>query len=335
MNICVFGAGAWGTALALHLVRLGHTVTLVPRRFEAALELGSTRENRDYLPGTTFPDSLQIGFEVAPVLMECEMLVLACPMAGLRGWCDRVRPALAEARRLGLVVSLAKGLEPGTHHTPSRIVEDLLPGVRVAALTGPSHAAEVASGHPTALVLATHGHSTAADEAQAALSGPGLRVYTSDDLRGAELGGALKNVYAIAAGICDGLALGDNAKAALVTRIIAEVVRIGDILGARPRTFMGLSGVGDLVATCYGPWSRNREFGQGVGAGRSVAELLAGRKTVVEGYRTTESLWSLCREHAIEAPILEEIHAILYAGRSPREGLAALMGRGLKRESAS
>ncbi len=335
MTITVLGAGAWGTAMALHLVKLGHTVTLVPRRFEMALELGAARENRDYLPGFAFPDSLQVGFEVPPVLMETEIIVLACPVAGLREWCARVRLGLEGARQVKLLVCLAKGIEPGAHLTPSQIVRDLLPELNVGALTGPSHAGEVARGNPTALVLATARLDEDTEAVQAALSGPALRVYTSDDLRGAELGGAMKNVYAIAVGICDGLQLGDNAKAALLTRIMAEVIRIGENLGARPATFMGLSGFGDLVATSYGEWSRNHEFGRGIGSGRSAEELLDGRRTVVEGYRTTESLWSLCEGLAIDAPILREVHAILFEARKPLDGLVALMGRGLKRESAS
>lgn len=332
MNFCVLGAGAWGTAMAIHLSRLGHTVTLVPRRFELALELGEARKNRDYLPGCALPDSLQIGFELGPVLMECEVVLLACPVVGIRSWAGRIRDSVSGARELRLIVSLAKGLERGTHLTPCRMIKDLLPDLGVGTLTGPSHALEVAEGRPTALVLATEKHDDFSDAVQTAISSPTLRVYTSDDLAGAELGGALKNVYAIAAGMCDGLALGDNAKAALLTRILAEVVRIGDALGARSQTFVGLSGFGDLVATCYGAWSRNHEFGRGLGTGLSADELLAGRRTVVEGYATTESLFSLCQESAIEAPILEQIHAILYQGRKPAEGLAALMQRGLKRE---
>jgi len=332
MNISVLGAGAWGTAIALHLVRGGHAVTLVPRRFDLALELGGTRENRDYLPGFPFPDSLQIGSELPPVLMECELIILACPVVGIREWAERIADSLGGAQKLRLVISLAKGIEHGTHLTPCRIIKDLLPDLSVGTLTGPSHASEVAEGRPTALVLATEAHDEFSDAVQTAISSPTLRVYTSDDLVGAELGGALKNVYAIAAGMCDGLALGDNAKAALLTRILAEVVRIGDALGARPQTFVGLSGFGDLVATCYGPWSRNHEFGRGLGTGQSAEELLAGRRTVVEGYATTESLYSLCEESAIDAPILEQVHAVLYQGRKPAEGLAALMQRGLKRE---
>jgi glycerol-3-phosphate dehydrogenase (NAD(P)+) len=167
---------------------------------------------------------------------------------------------------------------------------------------------------------------------QTALSGPALRVYASEDLPGVEYGGCLKNIYAIAAGCCDGLRLGDNTKAALLTRALAEMVRVGAALGARTETFYGLSGFGDLVATCYGGWSRNREFGQRIGEGRPVAELLAGRRTVVEGYRTTEAFAALVRERGIEAPILTETHALLFTGKPPAAALDSLMRRGLRRE---
>lgn len=333
MNICVLGAGAWGTAMAIHLVRLGHTVTLVPRRFEFALELGAKRENRDYLPGFPFPESLQVGFELPPVLMEAELVLLGCPTAGVRDWSTRLADSLAGARQLRLVLSLAKGIEPGTHLTPCQIARAILPPhIAVGALTGPSHAAEVAAGHPTALLLAIERHDAFSDEAQAAMSSPAMRLYTSDDLLGAELGGAVKNVYAIAAGLCDGLRLGDNAKAALITRVLAEMIRLGEALGARPITFVGLSGFGDLVATSYGAWSRNHEFGQRLGEGHSIEELLSGRKTVVEGHRTTASLHELCEQRMIDAPILDQVHAILYRGQKPADGIAALMTRELKRE---
>jgi glycerol-3-phosphate dehydrogenase (NAD(P)+) len=332
MNFCVLGAGAWGTAMAIHLSRLNHTVTLVPRRFEMALELGGARENRDYLPGCRLPDSLQIGFELAPVLMEAEVVILGCPVAGVRDWTQRLAASLDGARALRLVLSLAKGLEIGTHLTPCQIVRSILPGIAVGTLTGPSHASEVAESRPTALVLATEKHDEVSDAVQAALSTATLRLYTTDDLLGAELGGALKNVYAIAAGLCDGLKLGDNAKAALVTRVLAEMIRIGENLGAHPVTFVGLSGFGDLVATCYGEWSRNHEFGFKLGRGASIAELMEGRRTVVEGYRTTESLYEVCARSFIDAPILDQIHAILFRGRQPADGVAALMTRELKRE---
>ena len=333
MNFVVLGAGAWGTAIALHLTRLGRSVTLVPRRFEQALALASARENADYLPGHRLPPDLQIGHELAPVLLEADVVLLASPLAGLRDWGRRLQLARASATQLRLIVSLAKGLEPGTHLRPSEIIRETVPGLEVGTLTGPSNAAEVAAGRPTALVLATGRHDAFAEVVQAALSGPTLRVYTGDDLLGAELGGALKNVYAIAAGIADGLGLGDNARAALLTRAMAELVRLGAALGARPETFYGLSGLGDLAATCYGGWSRNHGFGVEIGRGVPPAQLLAGRRSVVEGHRTTESLWGLCRERGLDAPLLEQMHAILFAGCPPSGALAALMGRELKREA--
>ncbi len=246
-----------------------------------------------------------------------------------------MRAALPRSGAAPFVVSLSKGLETGTHLRPSQVLAEVLPGMRVGALTGPSNAAEVARGLPAAMVLAAEVQACGADEIQAAASSTTLRIYTSDDLAGIEFGGALKNVYAIAAGCADGLGLGDNARAALLTRSLAEMVRVGVALGARPETFYGLSGFGDLIATCYGAWSRNREFGQRIGGGGRVDDLLAHRKTVVEGYRTTEAFAGLCAERRIDAPILAEMHAILFAGRRPSEALAALMARGLKRESTA
>jgi len=199
-------------------------------------------------------------------------------------------------------------------------------------LSGPTNAAEVARGKPAAMVLAAMNADGVLAEVQAALSGPTLRVYRSDDVAGVEFGGALKNIYAVAAGCCDGLKLGDNAKAALLTRALAEMVRVGVALGAKAETFYGLGGFGDLVATCNGAWSRNRTFGQQLGEGKSAAELIAGSKSVVEGYRTTQSFAGLCQERGIDAPILSEINRILYEGKSPAKALTALMTRELKRE---
>lgn len=332
MNFVVIGAGAWGTAFAIHLCRLGHTVSLVPRRFEQAVALSSTRENTEYLPGLALPASMQIGHELAPVLMEADAVLLACPAQALRETCQRVKDNLGMAAQLRLVVSLAKGLEQGTHLRPTEVISAILPGFTAAALTGPTNAAEVARGQPSAMVLAVSRIDDLATRTQSALSGPTLRVYTCDDVPGAEFGGCLKNIYAIAAGCCDGLRLGDNSKAALLTRALAEMVRVGQALGARPETFYGLSGFGDLVATCHGDWSRNREFGQRIGEGRAVAELLAGRKTVVEGYKTTDSFAELCADRGIDAPILREMRAMLFAGKAPAQVLAALMARELKRE---
>lgn len=333
MNFAVLGAGAWGTALAIHLSRLNHTVSLVPRRFEHALALSSARENADYLPGVALPPSLQIGHELTPVLMEAEVVILAPPAQALRETCERLRDGLGLATQLRLIVSVAKGLELGTHLRTTEIISAVLPNYGVGVLTGPTNAAEVARGLPGAMVLAVSRIDGFATEVQAALSGATLRVYTGDDAAGAEFGSCLKNIYAIAAGCSDGLRLGDNTKAALITRALTEMVRVGQTLGAKPETFYGLSGAGDLVATCYGGWSRNREFGQRIGEGRAVTELLAGRKTVVEGYKTTAAFYELCREKQIEAPILTEVYRILYDGKKPADALLALMTRELKRET--
>lgn len=332
MNFAVLGAGAWGTAFAIHLCRLGHTVTLVPRRFEQALELASAQVNAEYLPGIPFPPSLQVGHELAPVLLEAEVVILACPSHALRETAARLAAARGSATRLHLVLSLVKGLELDTHLRPSQVIEAALPGLLVGALSGPTNAGEFARGLPAAMVLATGRTTPQIPEIQAALSSPTLRVYTSEDLPGVEYGGCLKNIYAIAAGCCDGLKLGDNTKAALLTRALAEMVRVGTALGARPETFYGLSGFGDLVATCHGSWSRNREFGQRLGEGATAEELVAHRRTVVEGYKTAQSFHGLCVERRIDAPILAEVYGILFGGRKPAQALSALMTRGLKRE---
>jgi glycerol-3-phosphate dehydrogenase (NAD(P)+) len=336
MNFAVIGAGAWGTAFAIHLSRLDHTVTLVPRRFEQALALASLHENTDYLPGIPLPPGLQIGHELAPVLMEAEVVILACPSQALRQTCENIRAASALATRLRLVVSLAKGLELSTHLRPSEVIRAVLPGHLAASLTGPTNAAGVARGKPAAMVLAAAAAASSSSgylaSVQAAISGPTLRVYLGSDVAGAEFGGCLKNIYAIAAGCCDGLMLGDNAKAALLTRALTEMVRVGVALGARQETFYGLGGFGDLVATCTGAWSRNRTFGQHLGEGNRAADLIAASKSVVEGYRTTESFYELCQERGIDAPILTEVYRILYQDLSPAEALTALMMRELKHE---
>ena len=335
MNFVVVGAGAWGTAFALHLVRAGHAVTLVPRRAEQARALAAARENAEYLPGVALPTALSISPDLATALREAEVVLLACPTQALRETCTRVRTALPAKPRLRLVASLAKGLELGTHLRPSEVIGRVLPEFSAGTIAGPTNAEGVARGQPAAMVLAAAGSGPLVQEVQAAISGATLRVYTSDDVPGVEFGSCLKNIYAIAAGCCDGLQLGDNTKAAMVTRALAEMVRVGVALGARAETFYGLSGFGDLVATCYGDWSRNREFGQRLGEGRPVAELLAHRKTVVEGYKTAESFAGLCAERNIDAPILREVHALLFEGKQPAAALAALMTRGLKRETTA
>lgn len=332
MNFAVIGAGAWGTAMAIHLSKMGHTVTLVPRRFEQALELSSKRENLEYLPGVKLPPSLQVGHELVPVLMETEVVLLACPAQALRVTAERVRDSLELATELKLILSLAKGLEQGTHLRPSEVISAVLPNLAAGSLTGPTNAGEVARGLPAAMVLAATGSIEIVKRVQAEISGSSLRVYRSADVAGIEMGGCLKNIYAIAAGICDGLKLGDNTKAAMLTRALAEMVRVAVALGAEPETCYGLSGFGDLVATCHGEWSRNRQFGERLGAGESIDDLMANRKTVVEGYKTAESFFGLCVDKKIDAPIMSEVYRTLFESKAPAQALRDLMLRELKRE---
>lgn len=333
VRFAVIGAGAWGTAVAAHLARRGQAAALIARRPEHALAMQLARENRDYLPGIKLPENLVVTSDLRAGLLEADVVLVASPSHALRAWCEQIRDVLAGADRQRIFISLVKGLEIGTHLRPSEVMAQVMPGANVATLTGPTNAAEVARGLPAAMVLAVAQPGPFVDRVQAAMSGPTLRIYTSDDLPGAEYGACLKNIYAIAAGFCDGLKLGDNAKAALLTRALTEMVRVGEALGAKRETFYGLSGFGDLVATCHGAWSRNREFGQRIGEGRTVEELMAGRKTVVEGFRSTDAFHGLCVERGITAPIMTEVRAILYAGKKPADALHALMTRELKRET--
>ncbi len=332
MNICILGAGAWGTAMALHLDRCGHAVTLVPRRFEHALEIASARENRDYLQGFKLPHTIQIGCELAPVLMEAEVVFLACPSKGLRDLCLNVADSLEGAWQLRLFVVMCKGLELESFKTPSEVVQEFFPDVACGVLSGPTFAGEVAEGKPTAVSLAIESKLDDPERYQEAFSNASLRAYLTSDVKGTELGGTLKNVYAIASGLCDGLQQGDNAKSALLTRSLSEMVQLGVLLGGQQSTFFGLSGFGDLVATCSGAWSRNRTFGQHIGEGQTPAEIIERQKTVVEGYRATLCLKQLCDQQQIDAPILSQIHAILYEDKEPMAALQALMSRELKAE---
>ncbi|MDP0498600.1 MAG: NAD(P)H-dependent glycerol-3-phosphate dehydrogenase [Verrucomicrobiota bacterium JB022] len=332
MNFCIYPAGAWGTALALHLVRENHTVTLVPRELDHALEMASSRVNRRYLDGVELPRDVQLGMELAPSLMEADVLVLACPSRYLRGVCREIRSQLYQAEQLEVVLTLCKGLEEGTNALPTAVVAEELPQFAHGALSGPSFASQVAAGQPTALVLSTNLPADKNEYLQQALSGERVRVYTSDDLTGVELGGCLKNVYAIAVGMCDGLGLRDNTKAALLTRALHEMVRVGEALGGKRETFYGLTGFGDLVLTCNGAESRNRTFGERVARGESAEQLIAAM--TVEGYRTTACFHRICQDKGVEAPILEQIYQILFEGRSLREAIPALMGRQLKPERA-
>ncbi len=333
MNCVIFGAGAWGTAMAIHLARQGHTVTLVPRRLEHALSLASARENTDYLPGQRLDESIQIGLEPLPALMDADLVFLACPSKGLQALLEQLGPAVRASPTL-LANSLCKGLDQTTLLRPSELMARAFGPIPVATLSGPSNAAEVARGLPTALVLAAERDDEVLRTVQAAVSGPTLRAYTSSDLAGVEIGGTLKNVYAVGAGLCDGLDLGDNAKAAVLSRALQEMIRLGVALGGRAETFLGLGGVGDLMATAHGAWSRNRTLGEQVARDpKGTLAALAHRREAVEGHRATDTLTRLAKQRGVQAPILFCLHEILYHGLDPAAGVTALMTRDLKPEA--
>ena len=325
MKLAILGAGAWGSALAISL-SAAHAVTLWARRREDCEALERTRESR-YLPGCRIPESVRIesGLERAAAT---ELLVVSTATAGLRPTCESLAGFVSSPRLLWA----CKGFETTSGKLPHEVVAETLPQAReVGALSGPSFALEVARGQPTALVLASNAHDFAAATA-AALNSPRLRMYSSADLRGVELGGAVKNVVAIAAGICDGLALGRNARAALVTRGLAEIVRLGVALGGQGETFMGLTGLGDLVLTCTGDLSRNREVGVRLAQGRTLEQALGELGHVAEGVQSARAVRALAHRNQVEMPITEAVCAILFEGLAPRAAVERLLMRGPRPE---
>ena len=322
----VLGAGSWGTALAISLARGGHDVRLWARRPEAADEIGRTRRNEPYLPGAEVPAGVDVTSDLAAAVDGAGVWVVAVPSQTVRAV---LAPLADRAAGDVTVVSVAKGIENGTLLTTSAVLRDVLPGAdpdRVGVLYGPSHAEEVALGRPTSVVAAFRQRAVA-EAVQALFMRPALRVYANTDLVGVEVGGSVKNVMAVAAGMSDGLGLGDNAKAALVTRGLAEITRLGLAMGARAPTFAGLAGLGDLVVTCFSAHSRNRAFGERVGRGESAAEALGHSTMVVEGVRTTESVRQLAERHRVEMPITEAVYAILFRDMDPADAVGHLMER--------
>lgn len=327
-RIVVLGAGSWGTALAIHLSRAGRDVLLWARRADLASEMRRGRNTR-YLPSAEIPAAVEITSDIDLALELASSVLLAVPSSATAELCQAVRPRAAHGVP---VVLLAKGFERGSGRRLSEVaIGELGPEHPALVLLGPSHAEEVAAGLPTAIVLAGPA-SELRTEVQHALSGPTLRVYTNDDLVGVETAAALKNVLAIAAGICDGLALGDNAKGALLARGLAEIVRVGVALGGDPATFYGLSGVGDIITTGLSRHSRNRALGERVGRGESLASARASIGMVVEGVETTRTVLSLADRHHIEVPISREVGAVLFDGKDPRRAIEDLMVRSLKAE---
>ena len=328
--VTVLGAGSWGTALAIHLARLGHPVDLWGRNAALAGRLREAGEHPDCHPGVSFPESLHPTADLAEAVGEAEAVVMSCPSHAMHGLTDQVRPLLNEH---ALIVSTAKGIEQDTHRTMSAILETVLPDhrSRVSVLSGPSFAREVARGMPTAVTAAASALSVAA-ELQQLFNGPTLRVYTSTDVVGVEIGGAVKNVIALAAGVSDGLGFGHNTRAALITRGLAEISRLAIELGANPRTLYGLSCLGDLVLTCTGDLSRNRSVGLRLGRGEKLQGIIASMSEVAEGVRNTLSVRSLSRSVGVEMPITEQMYDVLYEDKEPAKAVVDLMARRLKPE---
>ncbi len=327
MNVAVVGAGSWGTGLAAHLARSTHGVRLWARDAALARDIVDRRENPRYLPGIILPD-LRATSDLAEALQDAEIAVVAVPSQFCREAFRGLRPHLGAGTTL---VSATKGLELGTLRRMSEVAAEEAPGHPVAVLSGPSFALEVAQGQPTTVVVASAAPGVA-EAVQRAVSSRSFRAYSSDDVIGVELGGSLKNVIAIAAGIVAGLGYGHNTVAALITRGLAEISRLAVALGARPDTLSGLAGLGDLVLTCTGGLSRNRRLGHALGAGHSVDEALAELHMVAEGVRTTQAACALAERAGVEMPIAQQMRAVLYEGKPPREGVEELMLRTLKRE---
>lgn len=331
MQIAIIGAGGWGTALAAKLAGQGRPVILWVRSTETYKTIILKRINETYLPGVKLPPEVRPTLNVSEALQGKKLLLLTVPSHGVRSMAVALRGLLHPG---STVVCAAKGLEENTLLRMSQVLQQELPQPfhkSIAVISGPNHAEEVSRGTPTATVVASLNRETAL-QVQEALTLPSFRVYTNSDLAGVELGGALKNIIALGAGIVDGLGLGDNTKAALVTRGLVEMARLGTALGARARTFTGLSGLGDLYVTCSSEHSRNRSVGMQLGKGKTLGEILSGMKMVAEGVATTRAARTLARNLGVEMPIAGEIYQVLFEGKTPRAAVDTLMQRESKAE---
>lgn len=328
-NFAVLGAGGWGTTLAMLLHGNGHRIKLWEFFPERAGELRRARENALFLPGVEIPQEIAITDDLPEALEEVSLIVFAVPSHVLRDVAKLACPHLLEDI---ISVNVAKGLEEKTLKRMSQVLEDELPsGAKIATLSGPSHAEEVSRGIPTAVTVASR-HESINEQVQRIFMSSHFRVYTNDDLVGVELAGSVKNVVAIAAGICDGLKYGDNTKGALLTRGLAEISRLGIAMGAKAQTFSGLSGMGDLITTCISKHSRNRHVGEQIGKGKKLNQVLSEMEMVAEGVNTTKSARLLARSKGVEMPITDQVYRVLFDDKDPRSAVDDLMNRGAKAE---
>jgi glycerol-3-phosphate dehydrogenase (NAD(P)+) len=328
--VAVLGAGSWGTALAVHLARTGHPTVLWGRDAAQMAAIGAARCNTRYLPMAPFPDALEVESDLARAVAGVQDLLVAVPSHGFRACLEQLAPLLRDGMR---VAWATKGFELDSGKLPHQVANEVL-GVACpkAVLSGPTFAREVGLGLPTAMTVASRDNDYALALARG-LSGQNFRAYASTDVTGVEVGGATKNVLAIGAGISDGLGFGANTRVALITRGLAEMMRLGVALGAEKDTFMGLAGLGDLVLTCTDDQSRNRRFGLALAAGKSTADAQREIGQVVEGVLAARAIRDVASKHHVEMPIAEQISRVLYAGLAPRDAVAALMGRAVKSET--
>ena len=322
-QISIIGAGSWGTAIAILLSKQGYKIKLWVRENELLNTITNARENITYLPGVILPSNIYASGDIEFCCKESEIIVIATPSHVVRSIVQQIKPFV---RKDQVIVNLAKGIENDTLLRMSQVIGEFLPDNACAVLTGPSHAEEVARDIPTAVVVSSKKRDIA-ELVQDTFMSPRLRVYTNPDLIGVELGGALKNIIALGAGIVDGLEFGDNTKAALMTRGIVEMARLGEAMGASSLTFGGLAGIGDLIVTCTSMHSRNRKAGIAIGQGKSLEEVLGGTKMVIEGVRTAKSGYQLAKKHGIEMPITEEIYDVLYNKAEVKNSVINLMMR--------
>lgn len=327
-KIAVIGSGSWGTAAAVHLCNQGHDVTLWSWISDESNRLASELENKEFLPGIALPSSIHFTADISCV-KDKNLIVLVTPSKAIRATCHSMAPHVTDGT---LIVILSKGIEDGTLCTLSEIVEDEIPNCRVAVMSGPSHAEEVALGIPTTNIAACNDVKYA-EYIQSVFMSDNFRVYTGTDVLGVELGGALKNIIALCAGITDGIGFGDNTKAALMTRGIKEISRLGISMGAEADTFWGLSGIGDLIVTCTSMHSRNRRAGILIGEGKSLDEALSSVHMVVEGVQSCRAAYELARKYGVEMPIVQKAYEVLYEGKNPKDAVVELMQRNPKSEN--
>ncbi len=328
MKIAVIGSGSWGTAMAILLAKKGYDINLWSWQQEETDRLNLHRENREFLPGIPFPENIVCSHDMGACVQDADLIITAVPSIATRTTAKQLGTVVKEGQK---ILNISKGLEEGTLFRLSQVYKQEIPQATVSVMSGPSHAEEVSRDLPTTNVVASENPETA-NWIQEVIMNDVFRIYTSDDITGVELGGALKNVIALCAGICDGLGYGDNTKAALMTRGIAEIKRLGVALGARPETFAGLSGVGDLIVTCTSMHSRNRRAGILIGQGKSLEETLKEVHMVVEGVNTASAAFELAEKMNVSMPITEEACNILYKNKSPRDAVHSLMTREKKAE---